>query len=70
MFLSVPGGRPCRMVGQAAGRSLAETGRDRQRQAETDRHGQTETDRDRETDRQEDILTYRQTYRQNKYIYI
>ena len=37
MFLSVPGGRPCRMVGQAAGRSLAETGRDRQRQAELGR---------------------------------
>ena len=37
MFLSAPGGRPCRMVGQAAGRSLAETGRDRQGQAELGR---------------------------------
>ena len=34
MFLSAPGGRPCRMVGQVAGRSLAETGRDGQSSAE------------------------------------
>ena len=43
MFLSAPGGRPCRMVGQVAGRSLAETGRARQSQTPRQRQAFNQT---------------------------